>query len=263
MDWISKLERRFGSWAIPNLSVYLIAVQLIGLVMLLTYRATYEDLLLYGSGVVDQGQWWRLLSFMMLPKTTSPFWLFFAFYVFYLIGNSLEQHWGTFRFNLFILCGYLLTILMAFISPGSIITNTYFLGCIFLAFATLFPNIEFRLFFVLPVKVKWLGWLTTVMYALILFTPSHGNPVLVGNKLGVVAAFANYLLFFGKYFFIGLKANAHRKAFESNRASVETLPLHQCAECGVTDKSNTSIHFRYCSTCGKCFCEQHLGSHEH
>ena len=100
----------------------------------------------------------------------SPLWLFFSFYIFYMIGNSLEQHWGTFRFNLFVLCGYLLTVLMAFVSPGAIITNTYFLGSVFLAFATLFPNIEFRLFFVLPVKVKWLGWLTAGIYTMTLFS---------------------------------------------------------------------------------------------
>ena len=64
MDLIDKLERRFGSWAIPNLAVYLIAIQIIGVVLLITERTGYQDLLLYGSGVVDQGQWWRLLSFI-------------------------------------------------------------------------------------------------------------------------------------------------------------------------------------------------------
>jgi len=263
MDLISKLEKRFGSWAIPNLAVYLIAIQVIGVVLLMTQRTSYEDLLLYGSGVLHQGQWWRLLSFMMLPKTMSPIWLFFAFYIFYMIGNALEQHWGTFRFNLFILSGYLLTVLMAFINPGAVISNAYFLGGIFLAFATLFPNIEFRLFFILPVKVKWLGWISAAFYILTLLMPSHGSVVAVGNKLGVVAAFANYLLFFGKQFFMGFKADVRRKAFVAERAVVAAQPMHTCAKCGVTDKTDDTMHFRYCSTCGGCFCEKHIGDHGH
>jgi hypothetical protein len=257
MDLISKLEKRFGSWAIPNLAVYLIAIQAIGVVLLMGNYTDYNDLLLHGSSVIDRGQWWRLLSFMMLPRTMSPIWLFFAFYIFYMIGNSLEQHWGTFRFNLFILVGYLLTVVMAFINPGAIITNTYFLGCVFLAFATLFPNIEFRLFFILPVKVKWLGWLTVAAYILTLFA---GN---IGDRLGVVAAFATYALFFGKEFIQNVKAGQRRKAFASERAVFEAQPMHACSTCGATDKSDSSKHFRYCSACGKCFCDEHIANHDH
>lgn len=257
MDLISKLERRFGSWAIPNLAIYLIAIQGIGVALLMGGYVDYLDLILHGSSVMDRGQWWRLLSFMMLPKTLSPLWLFFAFYIFYLMGNALEQQWGTFRFNLFILCGYLLTIAMAFINPGVIITNTYFLGCVFLAFATLFPNVEFRLFFILPVKVKWLGWLTAAAYV---FTLVAGD---TGSQLGVVAAFANYALFFGKAFVTSLKADRRRKAFQAERAEVAAQPLHTCAKCGATDKSDETLHFRYCSTCGKCYCESHISDHDH
>jgi len=257
MDWISSLEKRFGSWAIPNLAVYLIAIQAIGVALLMGNYTSYSDLLLHGSSVMDRGQWWRLLSFMMLPKTMSPLWLFFAFYIFYMIGNALEQHWGTFRFNLFVLIGYLLTILMAFLSPGAVITNTYFLGCVFLAFATLFPNIEFRLFFILPVKVKWLGWLTAAAYILTLVA---GDP---GSRLGVVAAFANYALFFGKEFLQNVRAGQRRKAFAAERAVVAAQPLHECTSCGATDKSDPSKHFRYCSTCGNCYCDELIANHDH
>ncbi|VGO13761.1 hypothetical protein PDESU_02318 [Pontiella desulfatans] len=265
MDLISKLEKRFGSWAIPNLAVYIIAIQVIGVVMLMAQRADYNDLILFGNAVRDQGEWWRLLSFMMLPKTMSPIWLFFTFYIFYLIGNSLERQWGAFRFNLFILCGYLLTVAMAFVNPGAVITNVYFLGCVFLAFATLFPNVEFRIFFVLPVKVKWLGWITVGLYAMTLLAPASGpaSAIVVGNKLGVVAAFINYLLFFGKDFVLSFKTGQRRKAFRAESAKTEGEVRHVCAKCGVTEKSDPSMHFRYCSTCGECFCEEHIGNHDH
>jgi hypothetical protein len=151
----------------------------------------------------------------------------------------------------------LFTVAAAFIAPSAIITNTYFLGCVFLAFATLFPNVEFRLFFILPVKVKWLGWLTVALYMLTLFSAD------IGSRLCVVAAFANYLLFFGRDFLNNFKAGQRRKAFVVEREIAAGQPMHVCAECGASDKSNESLHFRYCSTCGKCFCEEHIGNHDH
>jgi len=256
MDLISTLEKRFGGWAIPNLTLYLIALQLIGVALLMGGYSTYEDLILVG-GLVQVGQWTRLLSFMMIPKTLSPLWLFFSFYIFYLIGSSLEREWGAFRFNLYILLGYLFTVAAAFIAPTAIIFNTYFLGGVFLAFATLFPNVEFRLFFILPVKVKWLGWLTAGFYILTLLSAG------TGSRLGIMAAFVNYALFFGRDFINNVKSALRRKAYEVERAEVAAHPLHVCAKCGVSDKSDDTLHFRYCSTCGKCFCEEHIADHEH
>ncbi len=256
MNLISSLEKRFGGWAIPNLTLYLIVIQLIGVVLLMGGYSKYEDLVLVG-GLVQVGDWTRLLSFMMIPRTLSPIWLFFSFYIFHLIGSSLEREWGTFRFNLYILLGYLLTVAVAFVVPSAIIFNTYFLGSIFLAFATLFPNMEFRLFFILPVKVKWLGWLTASLYVLTLFSAD------IGSRLGVVAAFSTYLIFFGKAFLSNFKAGQRRKAYHAERVVADAQPFHVCAECGVTDKTDGSIHFRYCSTCGKCFCEEHIGNHAH
>jgi hypothetical protein len=256
MDFISKLEKRFGSLAIPNLTLYLMLIQAIGVIMLMKGIARADDLVLVG-GLVQVGQWTRLFSFMMIPKTLSPFWLFFAFYIFYLIGSSLEREWGAFRYNLYILVGYLLTIAMSFIAPAAEITNYYFLGGIFLAFATLFPNLEFRLFFILPVKVKWLGWLSAAGYILVLLSAD------VGSRLSVVAAFATYLLFFGKAFAGNIKAGRRRKAYHAERVVAAEQPLHVCEECGASDKSDPEMDFRYCSTCGKCFCEKHIRSHTH
>lgn len=256
MDWIATLEKRIGSWAIPNLTLYLIAVQVIGVVMLMGGYVNAADLSLVG-GLVEVGQWTRLFSFMMIPKTLSPIWLFFAFYIFYLMGSALEREWGAFRYNLFVLFGYLFTIAMAFVVPTAVITNYYFLGCVFLAFATLFPNFEFRIFFVLPMKVKWLGWLTVGFYTMTLFSGD------AGSRLSVVAAFANYLLFFGRDFVKNVRAGKRRKAYATEQVEIAEQPLHTCAECGITDKSDPAMGFRYCSTCGKCFCENHISTHDH
>lgn len=256
MDILSILEKRFGHWAIRNLTLYLIAIQLIGVALLMGGYSRYEDLVLVG-GLVQVGQWTRLLSFMMIPRTLSPIWLFFSFYVLYMIGSALEKEWGAFRFNLYVLCGYLLTILTAFIAPSAYIFNTYFLGGIFLAFATLFPQVEFRLFFFIPVKVKWLGWLTAGLYILTLLTAD------TGSRLGVGAALLNYLLFFGRGFVTHLQAGKRRKVYHTNRAVIAAQPLHHCTQCKATDKSHPTLGFRYCSTCGKCYCEEHMSTHSH
>ena len=181
-------------------------------------RAEGGDLILYGSGLIDRGQWWRLLSFMMMPSTTDPLWLFFAFYIFYLVGSSLEHQWGTFRFNLFILTGYLLTVVMAFINQGVIITNTYFLGCAFLEFVDGLMSTDF---------------------------------------------FINYGLFFGRAFIRNFKAGQRRKAFVAETAQADAQAMHVCKVCGITDKTHPTMDFRYCSTCGECFCEEHINNHEH
>ena len=212
MNWIDKLERRFESWAIPNLAIYLIGMQAIGVFLLISERTSVDQLFLHGSSVIHRGEIWRLVSFMMLPETLSPLFLFFAFYIFYMISNSLEQHWGTFKYNLFVLTGFSMTVLSAFINPGMIVTNTYFLGAVFLAFATIFPQITFQLFFIIPVKVKWLGWITAVGYFLTLLNPSD-SAIVVGKRWGVIIAFINYALFFGGDLISSIKAKRRRDQF--------------------------------------------------
>jgi hypothetical protein len=256
MDLITTLEKRFGGWAIPNLTLYLLATQLIGFALLAGGYSDPEDLVLVG-GLVRVGDWTRLFSFMMIPSTMRPIFLFFACYIFYLMGTALEREWGTFRFNLYILIGYLLTLAAAFIAPEAIIWNSYFLGSVFLAFATLFPNFQLNLFFILPVKVKWLGWLTVGFYLMTLFSSN------TGNRLCVTAAFANYLLFFGKDIVNNIKAGQRRKNFVAEQAVTAAQAMHVCTECGVTDKSDPLLNFRYCSVCARCYCENHISNHTH
>lgn len=259
---MSALEKRFGHWAIPHLALFLIGLQAIGVVLLLGEYTDATRLLLHGDSVLHRGEWWRMLSFLMLPSVNLGgrfylLWLFFSFYIFFLMSHALEQRWGTFRFNLFILSGYLLTLAMAFVRPGAIIINSYFLGGVFLAFATLFPDFQLMLFFVLPVKVKWLGWFTGALY---LYTLLTGG---MGARLGVAAAFINYALFFGRSMVRNLQAARRRQAFESRRAEAAARPMHTCTTCGATDKSRPMLHFRYCSTCGNCYCEEHISDHTH
>ena len=252
MKLLDKLERRFGNCADPNLAIYLIGLQAIGVVLLMTERTSADQLFLHGSSVLHRGEWWRLISFMMLPETLSPLFLFFAFYVFFMISNSLEEHWGTFKYNLFVWVGYLLSVISAFLQPGMIVTNTYFLGAVFLAFATIFPHVTFRLFLILPVKVKWLGWLTAVGYVLTLLNPGEGAAAM-GQRWGVMVAFATYLLFFAKDLINGVRATQRRKVFTEEYEAKQEQARHICSYCGATEKSHPELRFRYCSVTGKCY----------
>lgn len=256
MKLMSSLERRFGSWAIPNLTVYLIILHVTGVVLLVGRYCSAEDLILVG-GLVEVGQWWRLFSFMLLPATTSSIWLVFALYLLWLMGSALEKEWGTFRYNLFILSGYLLTLVAAFIAPSAMITNTFFLGSILLAFATHFPYFEIRLFFLIPIQVRWIGWVTAVGYVLAVIGGG------LHSRTAAAAALANYVLFFGKDMVHSIKAGRRRKTFVSQATELSGQPKHQCSVCGATDISHPTMLFRYCSTCGECFCEEHIGSHKH
>ena len=111
------------------------------------------------------------------------------FYVFYMIGNSMEQHWGSSKFNGFVLITYLLTIFSSIIAPSdTIIPNWYIFSSVFLAFSTIFSDVQFYLFFVIPVKVKWLGWIKFVYMLLMLSVPSE--------RWAILSAFFTYFLFF-------------------------------------------------------------------
>ena len=159
MPLLTRLERKLGRFAIPNLTIAIIAVQALTWAATLGNPAIYQGMVL-DSQLVLAGEWWRVFTFVMLPPATNAIWLFFALYLLYLMGTALENEWGDFRYNLYWLVGWLASVVVAFLVPGGAVSNFYLNGSIFLAFAFLYPNFEILLFFILPVKVKWLAAIT-------------------------------------------------------------------------------------------------------
>ncbi|WOO42856.1 hypothetical protein [Rubellicoccus peritrichatus] len=254
MTWLDKLEKRFGRIAIPNLIYWIVLSQVLfyGLGLFTTFPV--EALTLQPSEIF-KGQVWRLLTFLFVPEIrVLSFWVIFAWYLLFIYGQALEGEWGEFRFNLFVFIGTAATAIAAMvgylIQPfiGEVPT-TYLFFSIFLAFAARNPNFELLLFFVLPVKVKWLAWLTWGILALTFITGS------LATKLVVVAACVNLLLFFGKSLFTSVKATQRRKAFERERAVEAEEPFHRCVICGLTDKDDPDMDFVYDS--GNGYCEKH------
>lgn len=257
MDLLNNLERKFRRWAIPNITLYLILGQVLFFVFALSGRFILGRVVLI-PGYVLAGEWWRLITFLFVPFFMSPILAFFAWYLFYMMGNALEGHWGAFRYNLFLLVGYLMTVGVSFLVPYSAATNIFIYGSVFLAFAYLYPEFQLYIFFILPVKIKWLAVLMWIGYA---------YEMLVGGwntRLMVFASISNFLLFFGKDIYLTLRMGRRRMTAQVREYSAKKEPFHRCAVCGITDFSHPQMEFRYCSDCGGLgYCKDHIFNHEH
>jgi len=257
MSLLNNLERKFRRFAISNITLYLILGQVLFFVFALSGRFILGRVVLVPE-LVLRGEWWRLITFLFIPPMTNPIFAFFAWYLFYLMGNALEGHWGAFRYNIFLLVGYLVTVAVTFLFPYSAATNIFIGGSVFLAFAYLYPDFQLFIFFIIPVKIKWLALLTWLGYA---------YEVIVGSwsiRLLVFASISNFLLFFGKDIFWRIKTGNRKMVFQARQYSTGKEPFHKCAVCGKTDISAPQMEFRYCSDCGGLgYCKDHIFNHEH
>jgi hypothetical protein len=275
MSLLSRLESRFGRFAVPNLTLILI----VGQVFLYVARhfapgAADEDVLekvrLLPAAVLS-GQVWRLVTFLFDPPLDNPLFAFFFWYMFYFMGTTLEANWGTFRYNVFLLIGYLACLGSAFATYWAAAgagaaavadlpaNNGFLYGTVFLAFARLYPEFVLYIMFVLPVKIKWLAWLQWILYGL---TFLSGDWMIKGM---IVASVANYLLFFGREIWQGAKQGHRRMQRQARSLKGPGRLVHKCAVCGLTSETSPQTQFRYCSKCDgeRCFCPDHLQDHEH
>jgi len=190
-----------------------------GIVFLLSMaRPEFLALLDLDTRAVAHGQVWRLVTYLFIPQATSLFWILFSLYWVYWIGSSLEAEWGSFKLNVYYLIGMLGTTLAAFIT-GMPQANTYLNYSLLFAFATLFPDYEIRLFLILPIRMKWLGWLT---FAFVAYEFVQGD---WGVKGAVVAALANYLLFFSGHIARAVRGGRLQAQQAARRASSAPPPL--------------------------------------
>jgi hypothetical protein len=264
---LNKLERVFGRFALHNISLYLVAGQVAVFLCGLLRSLSIGPLLLVPVLVVH-GQWWRVLTFLLVPPAAGGPGLFgfvfiaFFWWLFYLMGSALEDYWGAFRFNLFLLIGWALTVGAAFVTPLEPATNLFVAGSVFLAFAYLNPDFELVLFFILPVKIKWLALLSWVGCAVMFVLGPWGT------RCQVAAAVGNFLLFFGRDIFLSARLHRRRMAGAAKtfaRSREEPEARHCCRICGKTDLTHPQLDFRYCSKCAgeQCYCSEHIFNHEH
>ncbi len=271
MSLLSRLEKRLGRFAVPNVSAVLIAGQV--LVYGVTYFAPHanqqgvapqpdeqflEKLTLVPSQVLA-GEVWRVVTFLFVPPITNLIFAFFFWYLFYLMGTALEGTWGDFRYNVYLLVGYAATVAVSFLTPDVPATNGFVQASVFLAFAHLYPNFLISLFFIFPVKIKWLALLTWIGYFLAVATGSWTTRVLV------LASVSNFLLFFGREIVARMKTSHRRMTSQAARVAGPMKRVHRCAICGISSEDDRNLDFRYCSKCAgsQCYCPEHIRNHDH
>ena len=260
MNWMDKMERKLGRLAIPHLMYYIIGLNFLFFCLIYLDRTgSVISFLRLDPELVLQGQLWRLISFIFIPPTFDWLWIVFTLYFYYMVGGSLENEWGSFRFNLYYLVGMLATITAAFVVGGS--TGIFLNMSLFLAFAYLFPDYQLLLFFIIPVKVKYLA---------ILYWIGLGWAVIFGsveNKVAAVASVVNFFVFFGVELVKGAKHN--RQSYDRRKKYFEdigeTPTFHTCAVCGKTEKTHPKMDFSYCKVCeGEWkYCAEHINEHSH
>ncbi len=285
MKFMNKLERRLGRHAIPNLMKYIVALYIIGM-LLGTITPNMYYFLSLDFGMIMKGQVWRLVTWIIPISSISSTGILLtaiSVYFYYMIGNSMEHAWGPFRFNLYFISGILFNILSSLITYAilgvSISPSLDFIcGTMFFAFAATYPNVQVMLYFLIPLKVKYLAWLQGAIYIydVIVYIMS-GKPILI---LPLVVSFANFFIFFfatrnyqrispGEY---KRKANYRRQMNEGRSTGNVTqfrgknvITRHKCAVCGRTELDDDQLEFRFCSKCDGNYeyCMDHLFTHEH
>ncbi len=246
--------------------------------------------LYFDRGAILRGQVWRLVTYVFTYLNDgggfNTLLTLVMLFCYYQIGRMLEQQWGVLRFNLYYLGGILLMDVGALLL-GCNATTAYLNLTLFLAIATLLPELRFLLFFVIPIKAKYFAWfyfgLTILQLLQGLRAMLHmlGGGVLYLEWLFPVIALANYFLFFGKDVTNVLPDQLrYRRVRQKKPKSTQPGPdwaknyrnssgqppyRHKCTVCGRTDAQYPALEFRYCSHCNGyyCYCEDHINNHVH
>lgn len=261
---------RFG---IPNLMRVIIIVQVVVYVLDLVFNGMLTGYMMpFIRPLILQGQLWRLVSFVFMPSASNPFSLFLMCYFYYWIGQTLERAWGTARFNLFYLSGVVLSIISGMILGYS---SIYYVNLsIFLVIATLYGEMQVLLFFVVPIKMKWMALVDVAIILVdVIQYAAAGNWIMA---LLPVASFVNYFIFtwpFWSYKLGIVKRKADPQVINFKKVQKQAQKQaqgaghyrHKCAVCGITDADDPNMEFRYCSKCSgyHCYCMNHINNHAH
>ena len=281
MNFLNKMERQYGRYAIHNLTKYMIGCYAIGYILLYigqAFGANFFQYLLLSPYHIMHGQIWRIVSWILIPPSSSNIifvLIMLSFY--YYLGTALERTWGAFRYNVYILGGMLCTVIGAFIlyfisGPNEMFSlingmsfSTYYINLsIFLAFAMNYPDMEVLFMMIIPIKIKYLALLDV---AYLLYDLIRGG---WGTRTVIIASLLNFIIYFlmtRNYRRISPQ-EIHRKQQFKKAVHPQMTPggtRHKCAVCGRTEKDGEHLEFRYCSKCNGNYeyCQDHLFTHTH
>jgi len=298
------LEKRLSKYCIRNLPLVIIMCYVVGYALSFINGGALLNSLTLNPQLVLKGQVWRLVTWVLIPSEGFGFFTLIMLFFYYHVGLSLDRAWGTFRFNLYIFMGLIFTVLgsfvLYFLAPVirtstymmydmvyarelyyihiSYSFSTYYINLsLFLAYAATFPNHQIMLMFVIPIKVKYLGF----VYAAMAIYNIYLNP-----KFEVIFIFAisllNFIIFFlmtRDYRTISPSEIKRRNKFKREVREGRTgsarvvnpfkgkavITRHKCAICQRTELDDESMEFRFCSKCegNYEYCAEHLFTHQH
>ena len=303
---MSNFENRFRKFIVPNLTMWLILGYAIGYIIeMLDQTGKFIYFLALDPYKILHGEIWRLVTWVIIPPSESNIlFVILMLWCCYSIGTILERTWGTYKYNLFIFTGIFLTILFSFVYLGFLYLtegagvvdlyeqsgyllsgyvwfafSTYYINIsIYLVFAMTYPNDVVRLYFLIPIKMKWLGIVDVIYMGYLLIV---GGPY---TRFAVLAAIINCLIFyianikgiaispkqikrhneFNRSYRQGQNAGYKQTGFQAG-GQTQKMARHKCAICGKTDLTDPDMTFRYCSKCigNYEYCQVHLFQHSH
>ena len=243
------LERRLPWLATPGLLKAVVVLNALTFI-LITIDPAYAGVLALIPEKILHGEVWRLVTYIFVPETQSFFWIIFALLFLWFLSSVLEEAWGPLKLNVFYLVGMAGCTVAAFFFGGGP-SNTFLNLSLFFAFATIAPDYEIFLFFIVRLKMKYIAW---VMAGLMLM---QAVALPMAAKMAMIASLANYLLFFGPGFIRGALRRRHDAGrLRKFRAESEDS-LHRCAACGRTELTAPDLVFRVADS-GEEFCLEHL-----
>lgn len=282
---MSNFERKFGKYAIKNISLMLIMCYAVGYLINII-NPNFLSYLTLNPYEILHGQIWRILTWIIIPPETSNlFFVLIMLYFYYSIGTTLERTWGTYRYNVYLLSGMLFTVLGSFLlmlycylfngdliamlgakqffAIVSLFFSTYYVNMsIFLAFSATFPEAQVLLMFIIPIKVKWLG----IAYgALLVLEFIMGS---VYSRFVMAASLLNFGVFWltsKRHIHMSPKQVKRRQEFKREIKRNTKVTKHKCAICGRTEMDSPELEFRFCSKCDGNYeyCQEHLFTHQH
>lgn len=289
---MKSLRRKFNQFCyqnrnkgIPNLMLYItVGSAIVYLLSQIDKSSTLYYALCFDKALILQGQVWRLITYVFTYSGSNILLTLIGLLCYFSLGKAVENCWGTFRFNLFYFSGILLMDVFCMVFDGWA-DISYLNLSLLLAYATLYPNAQFLLFFIIPVKawILALFYLVVTLYNVFILTYMGMIPY----NLFPLISIANYFLFFGKDVVnvipLTWRINTRRLfkkkgtkktgtvpfptagSYQATTAKVQAPFTHKCAVCGRTDVTNPELEFRYCSRCNgyHCYCEDHISNHTH
>lgn len=252
------MRRKFRPSALAIQNLTLVLVVMTGLVNGLDL-ALHRGVPIFTLPMLLGPDWWGVFLF---PFRVADGWISLAIllYMLWIFGTQLEAEIGDLRYNLYILSGFVSVLLGTFFFP---LTAVHVHLSIFLAIAHLAPDMEILLFFILPIRLRWAA-VAAVAFALwpslqLVFTSGSILP-LFGPLIGL----GNYVFFFLLPTLIQKNRPRPASVRRFQRAVTSKPTIHKCAVCGITEKDDPAMDFRYCIDCqDQEYCSRHLNDHVH